>query len=213
MKIFLYKYYLIAKRKAFRRSQSNIGTFISKEAHGYQNVCFEGQNAVPEGCSFAGNITLGYKTTLGKNNLIGGEVRIGKYCQLGMNVAIHGTNHPITYMSTYINSRLFEGLSNLKNEKSIVIGNDVWVGHAAIILSGVSIGNGAIIAAGSVVTKDVDPYSIVAGNPARFMRRRFPQTVINEIQELQWWNMSEPELEKIKHLFFKDFSKVNSIYD
>ncbi len=180
---------------------------------GFMNLSLEGQNAIPEGCSFSGNIHLGYRTTLGRNNLIAGDVRIGKYCQLGMNVAIHATNHPISFLTTYINSRLFDGLSNLKSQHNIVIGNDVWVGHAAIILEGTSIGNGAIIAAGSVVTKDVEPYTIVAGVPAKEIRKRFSENIINEIEHLEWWNKNDEELQKIKPLFLKDFSKINSIYE
>jgi serine acetyltransferase len=77
----------------------------------------------------------------------------------------------------------------------------------------VSIGNGAILAAGSVVTKDVAPYSIVAGVPAKELRKRFSDTIINEIEALQWWDKSDEELEKIKTLFFKDFATSNSIYE
>ena len=213
MKKFLYKYYLQFKRRNFIKSHKKIGTTISSKSNGYFNVNFGGENAVPEGCSFSGEIFLGYRTTLGKNNLISGKVRIGKYCQLGMNVAIHGSNHPISYLSTYINTRLFDGLSELKSEKQITIGNDVWVGHAVIILGGVAIGNGAIIAAGSVVTKDVEPYSIVAGNPAKIIRKRFSLNIIKEIEQLKWWDKNDEELKKIKPLFFKDFAKINSIYD
>ena len=86
-------------------------------------------------------------------------------------VAIHTTNHPIHYLSTYINKRLFEGaLSTLKENKKTSIGHDVWIGHNAIILGGLTIGNGAIIASGSVVTKDVPAFSVVAGIPAKVIR-------------------------------------------
>lgn len=213
MKKLLYRYYLKIKRRKFIRNQATLGTTISEDSIGFMNVIFEGGNAVPEGCSFSGEIFLGYRTTLGKNNLVSGKVRIGKYCQLGMNVAIHGTNHPISHLSTYINTRLFDGLSELKREKPIIIGNDVWVGHAVIILGGVTIGNGAIIAAGSVVTKNVEPFSIVAGNPAKFVRKRFSDHIISEIEQLQWWDKNDEELKALKPLFFKDFSKIQSIYD
>jgi len=177
------------------------------------NVIYEGQNGVPEGCSFSGKIKLGYRTTLGINNMFFGTVTIGKYCQIGANVAFHATNHPTNHMTTYINQRLFSDLFDLKTEKTIEIGNDVWIGHAVIILSGVKIGNGAIIGAGSIVTKDVVPYSIVVGNPAKFIKKRFPDPIIQEIEALQWWNLSDAELEKIKPLFFKNFETANSIYE
>ncbi|MNE62625.1 Virginiamycin A acetyltransferase [compost metagenome] len=75
------------------------------------------------------------------------------------------------------------------------------------------IGNGSIIGAGSIVTKDVAPYAIVVGNPAKPIRKRFSDQLINEIEALQWWNLSDSELEKIKPLFFKNFEDKKSIYD
>ena len=187
---------------------------LSGFSKGIQNVTFEGKNAVPDGCNFSGNIKIGYATTLGYRNLLGGTISIGKYCQLGVDVALHATNHPISYMTTYINQNLFKGeLKQLKEENTIMIGHDVWIGHGVIVVGNVTIGNGAILAAGSVITKDVAPYSIVAGVPAKEIRKRFSDTIIQEIETLQWWNKSELEIEKIKPLFFKDFSNRHSIYE
>lgn len=187
---------------------------LSGFSRGIQNVVFEGKNAVPDRCNFSGKISIGYATTLGYNNVLGGNIVIGKYCQLGVDIAMHSTNHPINYMSTYINTNLFQGeLSQFKEEKRITIGHDVWIGHNVIIVGNVSVGNGAILAAGSVVTKDVPPYTIVAGVPAKFVKKRFSDSVISEIEKLEWWNLSESELEKIKPLFFKDFQNKNSIYE
>lgn len=187
---------------------------LSGFSRGLQNVTFEGKNAVPDRCNFSGKIHIGYATTLGYNNLLGGNITIGKYCQLGVDVAIHATNHPIHHLTTYINSNLFDGeLKQFKEENTITIGHDVWVGHNVIIVGNVTIGNGAILAAGSVVTKDVEPYTIVAGVPAKPLKKRFSEKVISEIEELQWWNLSEAELTKIKPLFFKNLEEANSIYD
>ena len=187
---------------------------LSGFSRGLQNVTFEGKNAVPDGCNFSGKIKIGYATTLGYRNLLGGTISIGKYCQLGVDVALHATNHPISYMTTYINKNLFDGeLKSLKQENVIAIGHDVWLGHGVVIVGNVTVGNGAIIAAGSVITKDVEPYAIVAGVPAKEIRKRFSDTIIQEIETLQWWDKSEQELEKIKPLFFKDFSNRHSIYE
>lgn len=187
---------------------------ISGFSRGLQNVSFEGKNAVPDRCNFSGKIKIGYATTLGYNNLLGGTITIGKYCQLGADIALHATNHPINYMTTYINKNLFKGeLKSLKQENKITIGNDVWIGHGVIVVGNVTIGNGAILAAGSVVTKDVAPYAVVAGVPAKEIKKRFSDAIIHEIETLQWWDLSEQELEKIKPLFFKDFTNRNSIYD
>lgn len=213
IKKFLYKYYIILKRTRFIISQRKKGNIISKDSKGFMNVTYGGENAVPEGCSFSGSISLGFRTTLGLKNMFFGKVTIGKYCQIGANVAFHATNHPVSHLTTYINQRLLNGLKVLKTEKEIVIGNDVWIGHGVIVLSGVTIGNGAIIGAGSIVTKDVEPFSIVVGNPAKLLRSRFSVSIIEEIEELQWWNLSDAELEKIKPLFLKNFENKKSIYD
>ena len=187
---------------------------ISGFSRGLQNVIFEGKNAVPDRCNFSGIIKIGYATTLGHNNLLSGTISIGKYCQLGADVALHANNHPISYMTTYINQNLFNGeLKQLKEENTITVGHDVWIGHGVIVLGNVTIGNGAILAAGSVVTKDVDAYAIVAGVPAKMIRKRYAETIIKEIEELKWWEKSEEELEKLKPLFFKDFTNKSSIYD
>ncbi len=187
---------------------------LSGYSRGVQNITFGGANKVPDRCNFSGKVSLGFGTTLGYNNFLHGNIQIGKYCQLGADVAIHTTNHPIHYMSTYINKNLFDGeLSQLKEVKKVVIGHDVWIGHNAIIVGEVTIGNGAIIASGSVVTKDVAPYSIVGGVPAKELKKRFSETIIQEIEALQWWNLSTTELEKIKPLFFKDLNTIDSLYD
>ena len=80
-------------------------------------------------------------------------------------------------------------------------------------MENVSVGNGAILAAGSVVTKDVKPYAIVAGVPAKMIKKRFNETITKEIEELKWWDKNETELEKVKPLFFKNFTNKESIHD
>lgn len=129
-------------------------------------------------------------------------------------MAIHSTNHPTSYLSTYINKNLFDGeLSKLKEIKKIRIGHDVWIGHNAIVVGNVNVGNGAVIASGSVVTKDVEPYSVVAGVPAREIRKRFSEHIIREVEDLQWWDMSEAELLQKKSMFFIDLNDKNSLFD
>ncbi|WP_299017177.1 CatB-related O-acetyltransferase [uncultured Polaribacter sp.] len=183
-------------------------------SRGLQNVKFEGKNAIADRCNFSGNIRIGWATTLGYNNVIQGDVEIGKYCQLGFDVAIISNNHPLNYMTTYINKNLFDGeLHNLKKNEKIVIGNDVWIGHNVTIVGNVKIGNGAVLAAGAVVTKDVEPYTIVGGVPAEKIKKRFKDSIIKEIEELDWWNKKGKELEDLKPLFFKHFKNKESIYE
>lgn len=181
---------------------------------GVHHVQFGGGNMIPENCAFANRTILGFRTTLGTNNYFGGKVILGKYCQIGRDVAFHPTNHPITHLTTYINRQLFDGeLKNLKTEKIIKVGNDVWIGHGVIILAGVEIGDGAILAAGAVVTKNVEPYTIVVGNPAKPIRKRFSDKIIEELLELKWWDLPEAQIQKIKPLFLQNLEEVQSIND
>jgi virginiamycin A acetyltransferase len=190
------------------------GNSISNRIKGRRHLIPGVNVAIPEFCAFSGLVRVGDHSTLGIHNLMFGEITIGKYCQIGAYVALHGTNHPVSYPSTYINSRLFNGeLAKHKTEAPIKVGNDVWIGHGSIILSGVTISDGAIVGAGSVVTKNIDPYSIVAGNPARFIRKRFSEKIIQEMLELKWWDKTMEELDTLKDLFHTDLTTVTSIYE
>ena len=216
IKFFLYKQKVKLKRENFIKKLSrDKNVIIDPSVVGFTNARFEGDNGIPEKCQFLGNdVSIGYRTTLGRNNLLSGNIKIGKYCQLGSDVALHASNHPISYMSTYINKNIFNGeLKSLKTEHKITIGNDVWIGHGVIIVGNVTVGNGAILAAGAVITKDVSPYTIVGGIPSKELKKRFSESVILELEALEWWDLKDEELQNIKSLFFKDFSNLKSIYD
>ncbi|WP_157812180.1 CatB-related O-acetyltransferase [Polaribacter sp. ALD11] len=200
--------------KILNISETKNNVKCSGFSRGLQNVVFQGKNEVPDRCNFSGEITIGYATTLGYNNVLHGNIVIGKYCQLGFDVAIHSSNHPIYNLSSYINSNLFNGeLVKFKTSEKIIIGNDVWIGHNVIIVGNVTVGNGAILAAGAVVTKDVEPYTIVGGVPAIKIKKRFKDSIIKEIEELEWWNKEGKELEDLKHLFIKNYKNKESIYE
>ena len=146
-----------------------------------------------------------------KNNVLyhypvnGDRLKIGKFCSLacGAKFLFTSGNHSMQSLSTYTFPIFHEewGLdakdirSAWDNKGDIVIGNDVWIGYEAVILSGVTVGDGAIIGARAMVTKDVPPYTIVAGVPARPIRKRFDEEVIAKLQALRWWDWDE---EKIK---------------
>ncbi|MEB2779615.1 CatB-related O-acetyltransferase [Algoriphagus persicinus] len=186
---------------------------VSFWATGLHHVTFGGSNIVPEYCAFSDCTDIGFRTTLGTNNFFGGKVSIGKYCQLGRDLAFHPTNHPMSYLTTYVNNHLYKGeLKSFKTEKPIKIGNDVWIGHGVIVMAGVNVGNGAILAAGSIVTRDVEPYTIVAGNPAKPIRKRFSEQLIEELQSLKWWDKSDEELDLLKPLFFTDLKEFSSLH-
>ena len=126
------------------------------------------------------------------------QLEIGKFCSVacGAKFLFTSANHTARSLSTYPFPIFFEewGLdvknitSAWDNKGGIVIGNDVWIGFEAVILSGVTIGDGAIIGTRAVVTKDVPPYTVVGGVPARPIRKRFSDEVISELLKLQWWD-------------------------
>jgi len=131
------------------------------------------------------------------------NAKIGKFCSIAPNVSIGPGIHKIESVSTHPSFflkdtplvKVFSKSNQFNSSIKTVIGNDVWIGYGAIILDGVKIEDGAVIAAGSVVTKDVSPYSVVAGVPAKHIKFRFNQDVINILQESEWWNFSLDWLE------------------
>jgi len=125
------------------------------------------------------------------------KLRIGKFCALarGVKFIMNGAFHKMSGLSTYPFSLFGQGwegvmpkLEDLPLKGDTVIGNDVWIGYDALIMAGVKIGDGAIIAARSVVVKDVQPYEIVGGNPARPIRKRFDDATIAALLEIKWWD-------------------------
>lgn len=120
-------------------------------------------------------------------------VKIGRYCSIADDVTIMtGGEHRIDWVTTYpfnyFFKEAFKFKGHPKTKGDVIIGNDVWICQGVLILSGVKIGDGAVIGAKSVVTKDVEPYSIVGGNPARHIRFRFEEETRNDLLKIAWWN-------------------------
>ena len=150
---------------------------------------------------------------------LGDRLIIGKFCQIagGVEFVMNGANHQMNAVSTYPFYTL-EGwkmqpptLEELPFKGDTVIGNDVWIGQNAVILPGVHIGDGAIIGANSVVGREVAPYSIVVGNPARLLRKRFDDELIGLMLRFRWWDKSIEEINGLIPLLTdSDLQKVKA---
>jgi phosphonate metabolism protein (transferase hexapeptide repeat family) len=140
---------------------------------------------------------------------------IGKFCSIAAMTRINPGNHPMWRATqshfTYRASAYFAGESDdadffqWRRSHAVEIGHDVWIGHGAVVLPGRNIGTGAVVAAAAVVTKDVPAYAIVAGNPARVVRMRFPAEVAERLKALAWWNWSHEQLRAA----LPDFRHIN----
>ncbi|WP_235596822.1 CatB-related O-acetyltransferase [Leptospira alstonii] len=143
---------------------------------------------------------------------------VGNYCTFAARVSIGAFSHPIDFLTShevgYRDTTASYGETAYKENPEIylkmrsirtVIGNDVWIGDNAVVIKGVKIGNGSVVGAGAIVTKDVEPFSIVAGNPAKLIRKRFSQEIIDQIEESEWWNLSITELSGVP---FSDISEA-----
>lgn len=136
---------------------------------------------------------------------------IGKYCSIAGNCTLGMGTHTIRYLSS---SPIFTERRNGTGSSwcngvvecpysPVNIGNDVWIGERAMIMGGVTIGDGAVVGAGAIVTKDVPPYAIVAGVPAKIIRYRFPNELIRQLEELKWWDLPESVLKNNIEVFQK----------
>ncbi|MBY0089287.1 Vat family streptogramin A O-acetyltransferase [Priestia aryabhattai] len=129
----------------------------------------------------------------------GDRLVIGKFCALapGVKFIMNEANHRMDGFSDYPFNIFGNGwekhtptLDQLPFKGDTIIGNDVWIGMDTIIMPGINIGDGSIVAAKSVITKDVEPYTIVGGNPAQKIKKRFPEQIINKLLEIKWWNLT-----------------------
>lgn len=134
----------------------------------------------------------------------GTKLKIGNYCSLASDCWFFmGGEHRTEWVTTYalsFDELTAQGFKFSKTKGDIVVGNDVWIGSAAYILSGVTIGDGAVIGARAVVAKDVPPYAIVVGNPARVIKYRFEPDIIEKLLKIQWWNWSDEEIMQARTL-------------
>lgn len=184
---------------------------------GFPQVCFI-QNTIANPNILVGDYTY-YddpdgsehfeKNVLYHYPFIGDRLVIGKFCAIarGAKFIMNGANHKISGLSTYPFSifgngweKVMPSLPELPFKGDTVIGNDVWVGYESLIMPGVKVGNGAIIAARAVVVHDVPAYTIVGGNPAKPVRTRFPAETVAELESLAWWDWPVERITRHLHL-------------
>lgn len=136
------------------------------------------------------------------------NTKIGSFTSIANNVIIGAGMHPIEWVGT--SPVFYEGTDSISTKfskhkrsssKITTIGNDVWIGDSVLIKQGVEIGHGSVIGMGSVVTKNIEPYSIYAGNPAKLIRKRFDDKLINELLNICWWDLTDQELNHYAEFF------------
>lgn len=163
-------------------------------------------------CSIAKNVEVQQGVKIGKYSyinsysMVGVNTQIGKFCSIAYGTKIGLSEHPTTYIST---SPTIYGKNNIfgadkvwsDHQSPVIIENDVWIGANSIIIQGVKVGNGAIVAAGAVVTQDVEPYHIVGGVPAKTIGKRFDLDTIAKLEKDKWWNWSEDKIKEHQSMF------------
>lgn len=169
-----------------------------------------------QGATLLGKIKTGNFTSLWGPNLDiysdqEAGVEIGNFCSIARNVSFQTFNHNFKKPTSYFIGQNFFN-EKWENEKvykgDIVLENDVWIGAHSVILGGITIQNGAVVAANSVVTKDVPPFAIVAGSPAKIIGYRFEPHMISTLQELAWWNWSSDKIKKNKSFFENELTET-----
>ena len=189
------------------------------------NSFFDGNNVIGSNTIFTGKICYG--SYIGEKSVI--TANIGNYSSIAGNVKIitgvHPINsfvstHPVFYSTlkqngnSYVNENLFEefNYADETNKIPVIIGNDVWIGYGVTIISGVKIGDGSVVLAGSIVTKDVPPYSVVGGVPAKHIKFRFSDEIINFLLKIKWWYWKESKI-KENVLLFSDIETFKNKFD
>lgn len=146
------------------------------------------------------------------------NTKIGSFCSIADGVRIGGMNHPTHFVSThpflYLKNRGFVCENNdeifNKGNKAVIIEDDVWIGQNAVILPGIKIGKGAVIGAGAIVTKDIEPYSIAVGVPAKVIKKRFSDDQIKKLKDIDWANWGDDEIKNRLNDFYNVNHFVNS---
>lgn len=167
------------------RNDTRIGSVKASLRANYGFMVSIGENTV-----IADNVTIGDYSYINSGSYIE-NCSIGKFCSISSGVYIAPAEHDYKLLTTHPISGV------AKKSSEVIIGNDVLISLNAVILQGIKIGDGAVIAAGAIVTKDVQPYEIVGGNPAKHIKFRFDDSKITELLDLKWWNWDLDQISKL----------------
>lgn len=192
--------------RTYLSRRRHAGVMFAPGASADCHCIFEGPNRVWHGSSLS-HVRMGRHSYCGVDCRIS-HCNIARFCSIGPEVVIglgtHPTNHVSTFpgfYSTIKHTANFHVCPGLIEHRPITIGNDVWIGQRAMILDGITLGDGAIVGAGAVVSKDVAPYAIVGGVPARVIRSRFDDDIVRQLCDLKWWNWDDDLLQEMSHCF------------
>jgi acetyltransferase-like isoleucine patch superfamily enzyme len=164
-----------------RRQLETAGLFVSILTELSLSFFFENKGPTILNARWIGSQCSVMRDTVINNSVIYNNTQIGRYCSFGHYCSVGADQHPVNDISTSFQ------ITPTVSSGQTTIGNDVWIGNNTVVLNGLVIGDGAVIGAGAVVTKDVEPYAIVAGVPAKVLRYRFPQAIRDRMILSEWW--------------------------
>lgn len=209
----------IARIITQRRLKNKV--IIEKTAYVSKDTVFEGANRITRGCKIYGS-RFGYGSYVGTNTTLA-NISVGRFSCIGPNVKQIIGEHPLNFVTmhpAFYSIRKQIGFSFVKEQRveefryadistktSIIVGNDVWIAAECRLLEGIKIGDGAAILAGAVVTKDVPPYAVVGGVPAKIVRYRFEQEDVDWLMKLKWWDKDSEWLKKYAS-YFNDVKRM-----
>lgn len=189
-------------------------TYISSTAYIHSSAIIDQPVTIGKSAEVHSNCVVGRYTLINNNSILYSGVEIGRYCSVARFCELGVAEHPSSFLSSassQYSTALFKGHSDFAFKRKSVfqgnqhtrIGHDVWIGAKGVIKTGVTIGHGAIVAGLSFVNKDVPPYAIVGGIPAKIIRYRFDEKIIEQLLSLEWWELSPIQMANVS------FSDIN----